>query len=109
MSQVLVSIDVPRLILGVETSFDSLLGHPAHSLYGKRFDAFIGPCTDSSLLDNVIMNAGFFNSSADVLISFHEQGGHSGMGAACAWQVAGSKTGMSQLSCIHDPGWQSHD
>ena len=76
MSQVLVSIDVPRLILGVETSFDLLLGHPAHSLYGKRFDAFIGPCTNFDLLNNVIMNAGLFCGSADVLITFHELNGH---------------------------------
>ena len=52
------------------------LDHPAHSLYGKRFDIFIGPCTDSDLLNNVIMNAGLFCGSADVLITFHELNGH---------------------------------
>jgi hypothetical protein len=76
MSQVLVSIEAPRLILGVETSFDSLLGHPSYSLYGKRFEVLMGPCTDSDLLYNVITNAGLFNASADVLVTLHELDGH---------------------------------
>ncbi len=76
MSQILVSIDAPCLILGVETSFESLLGHPSYSLYEKRFDVFIGPCTDCDLLYNVITIAGLFNASADVLVTLHELNGH---------------------------------
>jgi hypothetical protein len=76
MSQLLVSIDESRLILGVETSFDTLLGNPSQSLYGKKFEIFIGPSTDFDLLNNVIMNAGRCNSSTDIVATLYELDGH---------------------------------
>jgi hypothetical protein len=56
-SRLLVSTEVPHLILAVETSLQYLLGHAPHELVGKNFRILQGPETDTDLLsfslDNV--------------------------------------------------------
>ena len=45
-SQLLISVKVPNLILGIETSLLELLGHSPKALYGQSIEIFRGPETD---------------------------------------------------------------
>ena len=70
-SRLLVSSDVPHLILSVETGLQNLLGYAPHELVGKDIRILNRPETNSGLLGHCLDHGSVMQSQ----ISLYEQHG----------------------------------
>ena len=70
-SSLLVSSDVPHLILAVETSLQHLLGYAPHELVGKDFRILQGPETDTERLTSSMDHA---NATQNQFILYERHG-----------------------------------
>ena len=75
MSQILVGVEVPNVILGVETSLLKLLGHSPKYLYGQSLDIFCGPDTDLNLIVRSLNQAGLKEGFIEIDVVLYELNG----------------------------------
>ena len=74
-SQLLISVKVPNLILGIETSLLELLGHSPKALYGQSIEIFRGPETDLVLVVSALQAAGLKQALAEFEVILYERSG----------------------------------
>ena len=75
MSQIRVGVEVPNVILGVETSLLKLLGHSPKYLYGQSLDIFCGPDTDLNLIVRSLNEAGLKEGFIEIDVVLYELNG----------------------------------
>ena len=74
-SQILISVEYPNLILGIETSLFELLGHSPKALYRQSIEIFRGPETDHVQLMTALQAAGLKQALTEFEVILYERSG----------------------------------
>ena len=83
MSQLLISVESPNKILGVETSHTHLMGYLPHHLLGQSFRKLQGPLSDQHAIGRAIIEASLRNTFMEVTDTLYELGGQERQKSIC--------------------------